>query len=880
MSESARNSGRLAGGLSADRQALLDRILRKKGIQARGPEPLPRRPRPDEPAPLSFAQRRLWLLERMNPWGNAYNVPGAVRLAGRLDVAALAGALAEIGRRHEILRTRFALLDGEPVQIVAQEPDLPLPLVDLSALPGDLRAAEAARLAREEVRRPFDLERGPFLRALLIRQAAAEHLFVYTLHHIASDGWSRGVLVRELVALYSAFSEGRPSPLPSLPVQYADFAVWQRRHLEGERLEKLLGWWRERLAGAPPALDLPADRRRPAVRTSRGGVRPVAVPAERAAGLQALARAEGATPFMVLLAAYGVLLGRLAGEEDVVVGTAVAGRDRPELEGLIGFFVNTLALRVDLSGDPPFRELLSRVSRSTLGAFEHQEIPFERLVEDLAPERDPSRHPLFQVAFGFQNTPDEAHPATLPGGLVVSPVGTESGTAKFDLTLSLNEAPEGLTGFLELSADLFEPPTADRFLRAFQTLLEGIAADPGRNVSELSLLAPEERDALTVQAGPLRTGLPVWCLHERFEEQARRAPDAVAVVHEGESLTYAELDRRASALAAHLEELGVGPEVLVGVFLERSLEMIVALLGVLKAGGAYLPLDPSYPGEHTAFVLRDAGVWAVVTARALEPALPAHGAELVFVEDFASLEDFSSPGGGALSREAGEGWGGGAHPAYVIYTSGSTGRPKGVLVTHACASRLFEATQERYAFGPFDVWTLFHSYAFDFSVWEIWGALCYGGRLVVVPHLVTRSPGDFLQLLARERVTVLNQTPSAFRQLVRAETTAEPPVPLPDLRLVIFGGEALDFAALAPWFERHPERPELVNMYGITETTVHVTWAPVGPRDAVDPERAGRSVIGEPIPDLQLHLLDRRLQTVPVGVPGEIFVGGPGLARG
>ncbi len=696
------------------------------------------------------------------------------------------------------------------------------------------------RLAREEARRPFDLARGPLFRAALLRLAPQDHVLLLNIHHIVSDGWSRGVLIREVAALYDALSAGRPSPLPEPPIQYADYAVWQRNRLRGEALEAELAFWRQRLAGTPP-LAMPADRPRPTRPSFRGGLLDVEVPEDVPGRLRALCRAEEGTSYMALLAAFQVLLLRYSGQTDFAVGSPVANRARAEVEGVIGFFVNTVALRVDLSGSPTFRELLRQVREAAVEAFSHAEMPFERIVEDLHPAREVSRNPVFQAMLALQSQP---WPDLAMGGLEVSALEVETRTAKLDLGLTWKENPDRLLGALEYSSDLFEAASAARLARHVVVLLRGALADPDRTVWNLSMLSPEEtRQLVSAWNEAPAEALGTDVLHERFAARAARAPGTVAAVCDGERWTYAELDRRANQVANHLVRLGVAAGDLVGLRFERSLEMVAAILGVLKAGAAYVPLDPAYPEERLAFMVEDSRVRVVLTS-------------LDGVEG-----DASDPGIRVSAQ----------HPAYVIYTSGSTGRPKGVIVRHGNVARLFSATERWLDFGAEDVWTLFHSYAFDFSVWEIWGALLYGGRLVVVPYWVSRSPEAFHELLRDERVTVLNQTPSAFQQLIRAEYGQPGDLAL---RYVIFGGEALAPAALAPWFERHgDERPRLINMYGITETTVHVTYREVSRKDVA-------SAVGRPIPDLGVHLADPSLNLVPPGVPGEILVGGAGLAMG
>jgi amino acid adenylation domain-containing protein len=843
--------------LSREEKARLFERLRARNATSGGEKPveapIPRLdPRP-EPLPLSFAQQRLWFLDRLRPGDPSYNVPAVLEIAGALRPAALRNALEALAARHEALRTTFADVDDRPAQAVAQYLAVPLPLVDLAALPNAARGAETERVVHEEVVRPFDLTTGPLLRALLVRLEAEKHVVAINLHHIICDGWSLGVLVREMAALYEGAASGTPASLPRLPIQYADFAVWQREWLQCERLETQLAFWRDGLAGVEP-LRLPTDHARPPRRGSAGGVRPVSVEAAEAARLQALTLQEKVTPFIVLLAAWEALLSRLAGQDDLAVGTPIANRNRSETAGLIGFFVNTLVLRGDLSGDPTFRELVGRLRAVSLAAFAHQDLPFEMLVEALRLERDPSRTPVFQSLLVLQNTPSSALAA---GGLEIRDLAVSTATAKFDLSLSLIELPGGLKGALEFSAELFDGATAARFARAFEILLAAGLANPGLRLSELPLITASERHQILLEWNPAPLESSVRKpIHRLFETQVDRAPDAPAVTSDGETLTYGELDARANRLARHLLASGVRPGDLVAVKFERSAGMLVAILAVLKAGAAYLPLDPTYPAERLAFALEDSGASLLLTREALEAEAEAIAAQSPERPDVLTDPEL---------------------PAYVIYTSGSTGRPKGVVIPHGHVTRLFSATQGWFGFGPADVWTLFHSYAFDFSVWEIWGALLHGGRLVVVPVWQARSPEAFYALLRDERVTVLNQTPSAFRQLLWAEESvlagARPDLAL---RYVIFGGEALEPAALAPWFARHgDERPLLVNMYGITETTVHVTYRPVRRGDL-----AAGSLLGVPIPDLTLYVVDRGLTPQPVGVPGEIVVGGQGVARG
>jgi amino acid adenylation domain-containing protein len=826
---------------------------------------------PDEDVylfPLSFAQQRLWFLQQMNPQSPAYNMPVASRLLGRLDVEALEQTLNEIAQRHEILRTTFQMIDARPMQVISPRSALKMPLLDLTHLPEAAREAEAHRLAVEDVRQPFDLVNGPLVRASLLRMNVEDHVLLLTMHHIISDGWSISVMVHELAALYNSFSTAIRPTLPALPIQYADYAQWQRSWLTGEVFEAQLDYWKRRLEGAPPVLEVPTDRPRPAIQSFRGSLERFIIAEDVVKGLRELCQQEGATLFMILLAAFQTLLHRYAGQDVIVVGTPIAGRNRQELEGLIGFFINTLVMRADFRDDLSFRRLLAEVKETALGAYAHQEFPFDKLVEELHPQRDLSHMPIIQAMFALQNTPDEA--IELPG-LTIKPVSVDSGTAQFDLSLNVWERDAVLTGHMAYRTDLFDAATVKRMLAHFQTLLKSIVNRPDERVSALPLLSVDERRQLlhgwNRPESPSQKSLG---LHRLFEAQAEAMRSATALVFEGEPVSYDELNGRANRLAHHLRALGVGPEVRVCLMLERSVEMIVVMLAILKAGGAYVPLDPTYPTERLAFLLGDSGAQVLVTRRSLLEKSGSHKVTVVCLDADSDVID-------AQPEHNPAGKHGPDNLAYVIYTSGSTGKPKGVMVTHRNVARLLAATRDWFKFDSSDVWTLFHSSAFDFSVWEIWGALLSGGRLVIVPYGVSRSPEDFYSLLTRERITVLNQTPSAFRQLMRVDEARHGAEAL-SLRAVIFGGEALELSSLKAWMERHGDaRPQLVNMYGITETTVHVTYRPLTLSDV---GAARGSVIGEPIPDLQLYILDKNLEPVPHGVCGEIHVGGAGLARG
>jgi amino acid adenylation domain-containing protein len=846
-------------GLAGRVEALL-----RAGRQVELP-PLERAPR-SGPIPLSFAQERLWFLDQIDPGTPAYNVPLAVRLRGRLDARALDAALDALVERHEALRTRFAAgADGRPVQLVdpwARQGRLSR--VDLAGL--GLPDARWEGLVREvggaEAARRFDLEAGPLLRAVLLRRGPEEHVLLLTLHHVVADGWSLGVLLGDLGRCYGRCATGEAPDLPPLPVQYADFAVWQRRCLTGELLSNLVAFWREALAGAPPRLDLPTDRPWPAVQTFRGGNRPIVIAEGLVERLEEIGRRAATTSFVVFAGAFEVLLSRWCGTADVAVGTPVSGRTAGETEPLIGFFVNTLVLRRRLDGRRSFAAHLAAARHELIADLQHQDLPFDRLVEELRHDRGSAANPLFRAFFALHG---ELPERLAPAGTTATLDRLDRGTATFDLSLVLRRVGGRLRGFFEYAEDLFDATTVQRLERRWSSLLAEVAGEPQRPLSLLSALGRAEHHQLLFEwAGAARRFATAGSIADRFAEQAARRPRAIALT-DGREVTYEELERRSRRLAERLVELGVGVEVPVGILLERSAEVVVAMLAVLRAGGMYVPMDPTHPRERLAYVLEDAGARLVVTAGAPAEALPDGVRKVAPDEALATavaLREPSVPDPGAA--------------AYAIYTSGSTGRPKGVVVSHRAVLRLMAAADERFDFGPQDVWTFFHSPSFDFSVWEIWGCLLHGGRLVVVPYWVAREPGHLLDLLRRERVTVLNQTPSSFRELVAAEGRAGDRGATA-LRYVVFGGEALDFAALAPWIERHGDAaPRLVNMYGITETTVHTTFREVSGRElGLVPSR-----IGAPLADLRLHLLGRDHRPVPIGSTGEIHVGGDGLARG
>lgn len=850
--------------------------------QAQSVRPALQRAERPENIPLSFAQRRLWFLHCLEGPSPTYNIPVAVRLSGELNQEALQAALYDLISRHESLRTIFPESQGTSYQHILDadqaRPDLYVTEIKKEEL--SKRLAAAARYS-------FDLAAEPAFRAELFVIGPDEYVLLLLVHHIVGDGWSLTPLTRDLTAAYTARCHGRAPEWTPLAVQYADYALWQQSLLGSEHdpdslIAGQLAFWKERLEDLPDQLELPTDYSRPAEPSHQGDTIHFRIDSELHSRLLELARANRVSLFMVLQSGLAALLTRLGAGTDIPIGSPIAGRNDDALGDLVGLFINTLVLRTDTTGDPSFRELLDRVREVNLAAYENQDLPFERLVEVLNPVRSRATHPLFQVMLAFQNTPDAE--LNLPGtesSLHIHSVGS----AKFDVTLEISESrlddgtPNGLEGLLEYSTDLFKRETvqalADRLLR----LLEAAEAAPDQKIGSLDILAPEERSITATDWQSVSEKIPQACLPELFEKQAALSPDSIAVVYKDKAMSYTELNERANRLARLLISKGVGPEQFVALALPRSLDMTIGLLAVLKAGAAYLPLDPDYPADRIAFMLNDARPAIIITSSQVENQIPpAENVPKIVLDDpelCEKLKTYSplNPNHTDRIRPLSP-----FNTAYVIYTSGSTGVPKGVMIPHQNVTRLFGATDHWFRFGSDDVWTMFHSYAFDFSVWEIWGPLLHGGRLVIVPHDISRSPEAFLRLLVKEGVTILNQTPSAFYQFMQAEREQPDLGQALSLRYVVFGGEALELSRLEDWYHRHPEQaPKLINMYGITETTVHVSYIELDRNIAAI---RANSLIGCGIPDLGVYVLDERLQPVPPGVAGELYVSGAGLARG
>ncbi len=824
-------------------------------------------PRTGVTVPVSFAQQRLWFLDQLRPGGSDYNLAVALRLKGSLNVEALERCVNELVRRHESLRTTFKSVEGEPMQVIAPRASVWLSPADLSHLAEDEREAVVLRRARAEAARPFDLEKEPLARALLTRLAETEHILLFTMHHIISDGWSMGVLVRECSALYAAYSAGKPSPLAELPVQYADYAIWQREWLTGETLETQLAYWRGQLAGAPPSLELPTDYTRPNIQATEGATQTIALSAELVTELKSLSRREGVTLFMTLLAAFNSLLYRYTGQDDILVGTPVVGRKDVRLESLIGFFVNTLTLRTDLSGAPTFSELLARVREVCLGAYAHQDVPFEKLVEELQPERSLNQTPLFQVMFALQNTPQEE--LNLPG-VTLETLEVENTTTKFDLSFSATESDGQLSCVLRYKTALFEAATIARMLRHFELLLRSAAERTNERITSLPII--EQTEERRVLYGWNETGSDYpqeLCLHELFERQAAQTPNAEAIRFEDESLTYGELNRRADLLACRLRAAGVRAETFVGLLAERTPEMIIGLLAILKAGGAYLPLDTGWPKERLALVLADARVPVLLTQERFVGRLPEHTARLMLLDDAESPVESSAADApaAAATRVRLE------NPAYVIYTSGSTGQPKGVVIEHRQILNYAQAIAERIGFEPGASFAMVQPLTVDSSQTVIFPALCLGGTLHLISRERATDAAALGQYFTQHKIDYLKIAPS---HLAALQTSQQPETLLPR-RALIIGGEA----SRREWVEelqRLAPDCTIFNHYGPTEATVGMLTYRLGESAA---QRQTRVLpMGLPLANTTAYVLDNNFRPVPLGVSGELYIGGACVARG
>jgi amino acid adenylation domain-containing protein len=845
--------------LSPEKLGLLELLLKRKGIAAQANRGILRRTQRG-PVPLSFAQQRLWFLDQLEPGNPAYNVPAAIRLTGPLNISAVRQSLDEVVRRHETLRTIFATIDDQPVQIIKEAEPVALSIIDLQEQTPVQLERHALQLATEEARRAFDISREPPFRVLLLKLGPNEHVILVTMHHVASDLFSRLILVREIAALYEAYGQGRPHALAELPIQYADYALWQRERLQGDVLDEQLQYWKTQLRDAPEILELPTDYPRPPHRSYRGARLSFSLPDEVVAGLKRLSRSEGATLFMVLTAGFQTLLHRYTQQPEISIGTPVAGRTRTETEGLIGFFVNTLVLRTDFRGDPTFRELLRRVKDVSLGAYAHQEVPFEKLVEELEVPRSLSHTPLFQVMFGLQLV--ETSNLNL-SGLHLNQVDPERTTAKFDLSLDLLEIGSGVQGMVEYSTDLFNEQTIIRMLGHFEELLKGAVEDPDRRVSELPLLRAAERTQLLVKWNQTaRKYSDEQLVPQRIEKQAARTPEMIALVNGEERIIYRDLNEGANQLAHYLQSLGTRTESIVGVCMERSVQMVVALLGILKAGAAYLPLDPEYPPRRLTHMLEDSQVDVVLTQQHLRDRIPSGRHNLWAVDaewELASNFPKDNPQCRIETNNL----------AYVIYTSGSTGLPKAAMNTHGALANRMSWMQEAYHLTPADRVMQKTPFSFDVSVWEFFWPLMVGAQLVMARPGGHQDPAYLLDLIRAREVTTMHFVPSML-QIFLDQPGLEK---CSGLRQVFCSGEALPFGLQEKFCERMPA--ELHNLYGPTEAAIDVTFWPCrkGSEKRIVP-------IGRPIANTEIYLLDDRMEPVPIGVAGELYIGGTGLARG
>jgi amino acid adenylation domain-containing protein/thioester reductase-like protein len=851
--------------LSPEKRALLlQKLNQQKGKVS--PVKIQPQSRDTQNFPLSYAQQRLWFFSQLEPESSAYNIPSTIRLTGKLNIAALENSINEIVRRHENLRTTFTVVDGEAVQVINAPTTLKLAVIDLQIVPETERETEALNLANLEAQKPFDLEKDSLLRVNLLCLDKTDHVILFTMHHIVSDGWSTGILIRELTTLYTAFDRNQKCNLPELPIQYVDFAVWQRQYLQGQVLQTQLNYWKEKLSGNLPVLELPADRPRPAIQTNNGATQSFTLSPSLTAALKNLSQQEGVTLFMTLLAAFKVLLHRYIQQDDILVGTPIANRNRSETEGLIGFFINTLVLRSNLAGKPTFKQLLAQVREVTLGAYAHQDLPFEKLVEELQPERDLSHSSLFQVMFILQNAPTEV--LHLPD-LILNPLQAEHKTANFDLTLSMVDTDTGLKGSIEYNTDLFDADRITRMLGHFQTLLTGIVDAPQLNISHLPLLTISEQKKLQVWNQTTKKDVSIdLCIHELFVAQVERTPDNIAIIFEHETITYKQLNERANQLTDYLRSLGVKPEVLVGLCFKRSIDMIVGILGILKAGGAYIPLDPDYPQERLSMMLNDAQVSVLLTQKQLIPQLPTHTARVLCFDDTNWQTSSESIINVANITQP-------SNLAYVIYTSGSTGKPKGVAIEHRSLVNFVQAAVAEYEIAPQDRILQFASLSFDAACEEIFPTLVQGATLVLRTDEMIATIPKFLEQCNQNSISVLD-LPTAFWHLLMAElSTSELTLPA-SVRLVIIGGEKVLPDKVNTWRQR-VTGVRLVNSYGPTETTVVATVCELAETEELVNNEL---TIGRPISNVQTYILDAHLQPVPIGIPGELYIGGAGLARG
>ncbi|HHJ52914.1 MAG TPA: amino acid adenylation domain-containing protein, partial [Caldithrix abyssi] len=820
--------------------------------------------------PASFAQQRLWFLDQFEPGSPFYNIPTAVKIKGRLNVDVFRACLEEIVWRHETLRTTFTMVDGQPMQVINPSMDIPFEVVDISHLPEKEREAESRRLVNNEARKPFDLTTGPLIRTLLVQLAEEEYVLMITMHHIISDGWSIGVFVKEIAVLYEAFSKGKESPLPELPIQYADYAAWQREWLSGEVLEEQLGYWKQKLGGHLPVLELPTDRPRPAVQSSRGNSLTVIFPKELIDQVHDFSIKTGVTPFMTYLAAFYVLLYRYSRQTDISVGTPIANRTEGETEGLIGFFVNTLVLRTDLSGKPSFKEFVQRVRQTALEGYEHQHLPFEMLVEAIQPERSMSHSPLFQVMFILQNAPTGAGGQAAGGDLIMQQMEVNSGTSTFDITISMVEQKIGLNTSVEYSTDLFDESTIRRMLNHLENILRNATRNPEMPISRIPLMDEQEWRKIVVDWNATAGDYDYHrCMHRLVEQNAAENPEAKAVVFDGKYLTYDQLNRRANQLARHLRKLGVKPETPVGISIEKSLDLMVAVLGVLKAGGAYVPMSPDYPQERLAYMIEDSQVPVLLTEEHLLERLPENSAKIVCVG-----RDWPE-----IARESDENLGDTSTPdnlAYMIYTSGSTGKAKGTMVSHASWVNSYFAWEKDYELKTRARNHLqMANFSFDVFAGDTIRALGSGGKMVLVPQEMLLQAEQLYRLMLDEEINIAEFVPAVLRNLT--QYLDQIGKDLSFMRALIAGSDSWYVGEYQQFLKYCGPETRLINSFGLTEASIDSTYFEAArldlPKDRLVP-------IGRPFSNMQIYIVDEELQPTPIGVPGEIIVAGAGLARG
>uniref|UniRef100_UPI001F57A0B8 non-ribosomal peptide synthetase n=1 Tax=Bacillus cereus group sp. BfR-BA-01381 TaxID=2920325 RepID=UPI001F57A0B8 len=842
--------------LSEAKRALLKKRLRGKKINN---DPIIPKRVHQEAIPLSFAQNRLWFFDQLEKESALYNIPITLHLTGNLDIKVLEQSINEIIRRHEILRTTFDEVENKPVQVINGFQKRSILCSDLTEYRDEVKKLQMDILIREEACKPFNLKQGPLFRVNLLKINSYEYVLMLNMHHIISDGWSTGIFTKELSILYEDFSNQRSSSLPELPIQYADFAVWQREWLQGEVLEKQLSYWKKQLNGDLPILNLPTDRPRSAKQTYKGAFIDFALSKDLAEKVRNLSQQEGVTEFMTLLAVFKTLIYRYTGQEDILVGSPIANRNYEEIENLIGFFVNTLVIRTPINGNMKFRELLANIREESLESYSHQDFPFEKLVEVLQPNRDMSTSPIFQVMFVLQNASMKNLEMS---GIKIEQLEIHSGTSKFDLTLSMMEEETILSGSIEYNTELFNQDTIEKMIEHFTLLLEGIVENPNQCLIELPLLTDYEQQML-LEWNKTETEYPKdECVHQLFQGQVELYPDTIAVTYEDKHISYSELNYKANQLAHYLKRFGVGPDVLVGIHMERSVDMIIGLLGILKAGGAYVPLDTTYPKERLAFMLEDSKVPILLTQERLVEGLPEHNSKIVSIDtDWINISKESSRNLDVNTTPE--------NLAYIIYTSGSTGRPKGVCVPHKAINRLVCNTNYVTFQHSFKVAQASNT-SFDAATFEIWGALLNGAELIGITKDIILSPRSFAEEIKNQGINILFLTPALFNQIV-----SEVPTAFQSIQYVVLGGDVIDPKAIKQVF-KYGSPENLLNGYGPTENTTFSTWYSI--QETLE---EGKTIpIGRPISNTQTYILDNKLQLVPIGIPGELYVGGEGVARG